>query len=409
MSTQEQSSVSDSLAPQKHPRLDEAVALLRRLIATPSPSREEGATADIWEEWLRERCGDAVERLHNNVFVVAPGFDPSRPTLMLNSHHDTVRPAASYTHDPYSPDIVAEPSQPGIEGDRLYGLGSNDAGAAGVALACTFLDLAGFGTDSSNGTASSNSASSFDADSASKGYSKALPVNLILAITAAEEVMGELGMRAFLPYLAERGLTPDMVLVGEPTGMQPAIAERGLLVLDCVTPGKSGHAARNEGINAIYRAIEDIGRLRSFSPERESEVLGPIKVSVTMIEAGTQHNVVPDKCTFVTDVRTTDAYTNEETVMLLQETVKWTEMTPRSTRVHASVIGYDHPLVKSAVALGRHPFVSPTTSDMALMHGIPSLKMGPGESSRSHSADEFVLLSEINEALHLYPQLIESL
>ena len=370
----------------KHPRFDEAVNLLRRLISTPSPSREETATADIWEEWLRDQGIDYVERLHNNVFAVAPGFNPERPTLMLNSHHDTVRPAASYTRDPYSPDIVTDPTLPGIEGDRLYGLGSNDAGASGVALASTFLDIV-------------------ENPEACAG----LPFNLILAITAAEEVMGEHGMRAFLPHLAERGLTPDMVIVGEPTGMQPAVAERGLLVFDGVTIGKSGHAARNEGINAIYRAIEDIDRLRSFSPEKTSEVLGPIKVSVTMINAGTQHNVVPDKCTFVVDVRTTDAYTNEETVKLLQDTVKWSTITPRSTRVHASVIGNDHPLVKSAVALGRTSFISPTTSDMALMHGIPSLKIGPGESSRSHTADEYILLSELNEALHLYPSLISGL
>ena len=370
----------------KHPRFDEAVNLLRHLISTSSPSREEAATADIWEEWLRNQGIDYVERLHNNVFAVAPGFNPERPTLMLNSHHDTVRPAASYTRDPYSPDIVTDPTQPGIEGDRLYGLGSNDAGASGVALASTFLDIV-------------------ENPEACAG----LPFNLILAITAAEEVMGEHGMRAFLPHLAERRLTPDMVIVGEPTGMQPAVAERGLLVFDGVTIGKSGHAARNEGINAIYRAIEDIDRLRSFSPEKTSEVLGPIKVSVTMINAGTQHNVVPDKCTFVVDVRTTDAYTNEETVKLLQDTVKWSTITPRSTRVHASVIGNDHPLVKSAVALGRTPFISPTTSDMALMHGIPSLKIGPGESSRSHTADEYILLSELNEALHLYPSLISGL
>ncbi len=390
---------------EKHHRFDEAVALLRRLIATPSPSREESATADIWEEWLRSQGVDNVERLHNNVFAVAPGFDPSRPTLMLNSHHDTVRPAASYTRNPYSPDI---------EGDRLYGLGSNDAGASGVALASTFLDLAAY-----PGTSASGSFTSSEGKLTSGSFTKPereltpntgkLPFNLILAITAAEEVMGEQGMRAFLPHLAERGLTPDMVLVGEPTGMQPAIAERGLLVFDGVTAGKSGHAARNEGINAIYRAIEDIDSLRNFSPEKVSDVLGPIKVSVTMINAGTQHNVVPDKCTFVVDVRTTDAYTNEETVELLRDTVKWSEITPRSTRVHASVIGLDHPLVKSAMALGRTPFVSPTTSDMALMHGIPSLKMGPGESSRSHTADEYILLSELNEALHLYPILLTTL
>lgn len=354
-------------------RLENALTLLRRLISTPSPSREESATADIWEAWLRENGADSVERQHNNVFVVAPGFNPSRPTLMLNSHHDTVRPSASYTRDPYSPDI---------EGDRLYGLGSNDAGASGVALASTFLEL----KDNPD-----------------------LPVNLILAITAAEEVMGENGMRAFLPYLAERGLTPDMVLVGEPTGMQPAIAERGLLVFDGVAPGKSGHAARNEGENAIYRAMEDIDLLRRFTTPKVSETLGPIKVSVTVINAGTQHNVVPDSCSYVVDVRTTDAYSNEETVELLRKAVRWSRLTPRSTRVHASVIPSDHPLVESAVALGRTPFVSPTTSDMALMHGIHSLKMGPGESSRSHTADEYVLISEIEEALDIYPRLIMQL
>lgn len=353
--------------------LTRAVELLKRLISTPSLSREEGLTADIWEEWLRENGVGNVERLHNNVFALTSRFDPSKPILMLNSHHDTVKPAPSYTRDPFLPEI--------IDG-RLYGLGSNDAGASGVALASTFLRFK-------------------DRDD--------LPFNLLFAITAAEEVMGELGMRAFLPHLAERGLTPDMVLVGEPTGMQPAIAERGLLVFDAVTTGKSGHAARDEGINAIYRAMEDIDYLLNIEPERESEVLGPIKVSVTMINAGTQHNVVPDRCTYVVDVRTTDAYTNEETVELFRANVVWSELTPRSTRVHASVIPADHPLVRAAVALGREPFVSPTTSDMALMHGIPSLKMGPGLSQRSHSADEFVLLSEIEEALELYPKLLEAL
>lgn len=284
---------------------------------------------------------------------------------MLNSHHDTVRPVSTYSRDPYSPDI---------EGDRLYGLGSNDAGASGVALASTYLEM----------------------ERARRGF------NLILAITAAEEVMGEYGMRAFLPYLAAEGMTPDAVIVGEPTGMQPAVAERGLVVLDGVAHGVAGHAARDEGANALYRAIEDIGQLKSFAPPKVSDVLGPVKVSVTMINAGTQHNVVPDRCTYVVDVRTTDAYSNEETVELLRETVKWSELTPRSTRVRASVIDAAHPLVRTAVMMGREPFVSPTTSDMALMHGIPSLKIGPGESSRSHRADEYVLIPELNEALHLY-------
>lgn len=349
------------------------IELLQRLIATPSFSREEAATADLWYDWLMEQNAGDVKRFHNNVFVITPHFDPAKPILMLNSHHDTVRPSASYTRDPFSPDI---------EGDVLYGLGSNDAGASGVALAETFLALK---------------------DSA---Y---LPVNLLLAITAAEEVMGELGMRALLPYLAENGLTPDMVLVGEPTDMQPAIAERGLLVLDCIAKGKAGHAARNEGVNALYRAIEDIDALRNFRAERTSEILGPIKVSVTMMQCGSQHNVVPDTCSFVTDVRTTDAYTNEETVELLRNIVKWSELTPRSTRVHASVIDGNHPLVRTAVSLGKEPFVSQTTSDMALMHSIPSLKMGPGDSARSHTADEYILLSEIENAIKTYKQLILSL
>lgn len=350
-----------------------ALELLRHLIATPSPSRQEEATADIWQQWLTDNGAGDVRRLHNNVYVLVPVFDPAKPILMLNSHHDTVKPSPAYTRDPYSPDI---------EDDRIYGLGSNDAGASGVALACAFLALKD---------------------------RKDLPVNLLLAITAAEEVMGEHGMRAFLPHLAAEGLTPDMVIVGEPTGMQPAVAERGLLVLDAVTEGKAGHAARNEGINAIYRAMEDIDALRSFTTPKVSEILGPIKVSVTMINAGTQHNVVPAQCTYVVDVRTTDAYTNPETVRLLQQAVKWSRLTPRSTRVQASVIDAAHPLVQAAVSLGKKTFVSPTTSDMALMHGIPSLKIGPGESARSHSADEFVLISELHDALDFYPRLITAL
>lgn len=346
---------------------------LRRLISTPSFSREETATADIWQEWLSEQGVGEVRRLHNNVYALSSDFDPSKPILMLNSHHDTVKPSPSYTRNPFSPDV---------EGDILYGLGSNDAGGCGVALACAFLAL------------------KEDSD---------LPVNLMLAITAAEEVMGEYGMRAFLPHLAEQGLTPHMALVGEPTCMQPAIAERGLLVLDCSAKGKAGHAARNEGINALYRAIEDVGRLRNFSADKVSEILGPIKVNVTMMQCGTQHNVVPDRCTYVADVRTTDAYSNEETVELIRRCVKWSEVTPRSTRVQASVIGMSHPLVRSAVKLGKTPFVSPTTSDMAQMHNIPSLKMGPGDSARSHTADEYIRISEIEDGIQTYIQLIKNI
>ncbi len=348
----------------------EAIALLRRLIATPSISGSEGDTATIIGQWLAER-GASPERLHNNVWALAPGYDPARPTLLLNSHHDTVRPSASYTRDPFDP---------ALENGRLYGLGSNDAGASGVALASAFLAL----------------------------KDEPLPFNLLFAWTAAEENMAPEGMRAFLPEMAARGINIDMALVGEPTGMQPAIAERGLIVLDGIARGKAGHAARNEGVNALYLAIEAINSLRSWVPERQSSVLGPIKVSVTMINAGSQHNVVPDECKFVVDVRTTDAYTNEETARLLRD-VAGCELSPRSTRIQASVIPADHPLVKSATALGLTPFISPTTSDMALMHGIPSLKMGPGDSARSHSADEYIVLDELRNAIPLYINLLRNL
>lgn len=358
---------------ENHPRLDSAVELLRCLVATPSFSREETATADIWQEWLSAHGVENLQRQHNNIFALTPNFTPGKPILMLNSHHDTVRPAPSYTRNPFGAEV---------EDGKIYGLGSNDAGASCVSLACTFLTLM---------------------------HRKDLPVNLLLAITSEEEVMGEHGMRAFLPLLKEKGIYPDMAIVGEPTGMQPAVAERGLLVIDAVAAGKSGHAARNEGVNALYRAIDDINALRNFAPERVSEILGPIKVSVTMISAGTQHNVVPDKCSYTIDVRTTDAYTNLETVELLRQSVAYSTLTPRSSRVQASVIPLDHLLTRSAVGLGLTPFVSPTTSDRGVMHGLATLKIGPGESSRSHTADEFVMLSEINDALHIYPQIIQNI
>lgn len=349
------------------------IELLKRLIATPSRSREEAGTAEVLFGWLEER-GAAPKRVYNNVYAVAPGYDPARRTLLLNSHHDTVKPAVSYTRDPYEPALTAD--------GRLYGLGSNDAGGSVVALAETFIAL----------------------------KDKPLPFNLILALTAEEEVGGERGMRAFLPHIASEGYRIDAAIVGEPTGMQPAVAERGLLVLDAVTKGVTGHAARGEGINAIYRAMADIDRLRTWQPERVSAVLGPIGVNVTQIEAGWAHNAIPDTCKWVVDVRTTDACTNEQTVTLLQEAVsEHTVLTPRSTRVRASVIDVSHPLVKAAIALGGKPFVSPTTSDMSLMYDFPSLKIGPGQSSRSHSADEYILVSEIEEAVEMYTRLIKSI
>ena len=347
------------------PRTQEAIELLQALIRTPSVSRDEARTADLVESLLAGK-GVVSERLHNNVWARAEGYDPARPTLLLNSHHDTVRPAASYTRDPFAPTI---------EEGRLYGLGSNDAGASVVALTETFLTF----------------------------RRRELPFNLILAISAEEECMGEHGMRALIPALGK----VDMALVGEPTGMQAAVGERGLVVLDATARGRSGHAARGEGINALYIALDDIARLRAFRFEHESALLGPIGIAVTQIEAGTQHNVVPDTCRFVVDVRTTDAYSNEEVVEILRAALQ-SEIAPRSTRIRAAAVADAHPLVCAARAIGRRTFVSPTTSDRTLMP-FPSLKMGPGESARSHSADEYVLLAEIDEAIGLYEQYIEQL
>ena len=343
----------------------EAVELLQALIATPSTSRDEARTGDLLFAFLSEH-GAAPERLYNNVWARAEGFDPTRPTLLLNSHHDTVRPAASYTRDPYAPTL---------EQGRLYGLGSNDAGASVVTLAETFLTF----------------------------RTRELPFNLVVGLSAEEECMGEHGMRALLPALGRI----DMALVGEPTGMQAATGERGLVVLDCTAHGRSGHAARGEGVNALYIALDDIARLRTFRFDRESPLLGPIGIAVTQIEAGTQHNVVPDTCRFVVDVRTTDAYSNEEVVEQLRSALR-SDVVPRSTRIRAAAVGDEHPLVRAARAVGRQTFVSPTTSDRTLMP-FPSLKMGPGESARSHSADEFVLINEIDEALAIYEQYIEQL
>ena len=346
---------------------EESIDLLDRLIATPSTSRDEAATADIIEEFLRSRVKGNVQRIYNNVYVRTPMWDDSRPTLLMNSHHDTVRPSASYTRDPY---------EATHEEGRIYGLGSNDAGASAVSLIAAYRYM----------------------------EMQELPYNMLLAISAEEEVMGEHGMRALLPELGHI----DMALVGEPTGMHAAVGERGLVVMDCTAHGVRGHAARNEGINAIDKAIADIERIRNFRFERCSELLGDIKMTVTQISAGTQHNVIPDECKFVIDIRTTDAYTNEETVKIVQQLLE-ADAKERSTRVHASAIYPEHPLVKAASAIGRTTFVSPTTSDMALMHGIPSLKMGVGESCRSHGADEYVLESEIVEGIKVYIDFLSAL
>lgn len=352
--------------------IEDSLLLLRDMIAVPSFSREETAVADLVEKRLAS-FGIQTKRFRNNIVALPTDFNPGLPVVMLNSHIDTVKPSPAYTFDPFG----------GFrENGVIRGLGSNDAGASVVSLIAAFREM----RDSTSG------------------------YNLILALSAEEEVGGENGMRYLLPALKDIGIYPAMAIVGEPTGMRPAIAERGLIVLDCLTRGVAGHAARNEGVNALYRAIEDIERVRTFKFPKVSEVLGDIKVSVTQINAGRQHNVVPDECRWVVDVRTTDAYSNEETADMLRAAVSnHTEANPRSTRVRASVIDSAHPLVKAAESLGLLSFVSPTTSDMSLMHDFPSLKIGPGESSRSHTADEFILESEITDAVEKYVKILKLL
>ena len=340
--------------------------LLKLLISTPSPSRNEGDTAALLVSHLQKRGISNVERLHNNVWARSLHFDDSKPTLLLNSHHDTVKPSPAWTFDPFSPTI---------EGDRLYGLGSNDAGAS---LVCLIEAFAHF-------------------------YDKQLPFNLILALSAEEEVGGVNGLRALLPSLG----SVDMAIVGEPTSLEAALGERGLVVLDCVAKGESGHAARNEGVNALYIALDDIQTIRTFQPEKISPLLGAIKFTATMMECGTQHNVVPAECRWVMDIRTTDAYTNEQTVEIVQSVVR-SKVTPRSTRIRASAIDNSHALVLAAKELGVRTYVSPTTSDMSSMD-FPSIKIGPGDSARSHTANEYICLSELRAGAEFYKKYITQL
>jgi acetylornithine deacetylase len=346
----------------------DALDLLKALVAVPSVSRDEAAAADLLADYMARRSGQRVFRRGNNCWLIAPGFDFGRPTLLLNAHIDTVRPTAGWTRDPFTP----------TEGDdgRLYGLGTNDDGASLVSLLHVYLLLGDLPQ----------------------------PYNLIFLASAEEEVSGRNGIESVLPELPRI----DLALVGEPTGMQPAVAEKGLVVLDGEALGKAGHAARNEGVNAIYAALPAVETLRNFRFERESETLGPVKISVTQIQAGTAHNVVPDRCTFVVDVRTTDAYPNEEVVRRLQEAVAPVTLTPRSTRLQPSGIDRRHPLVRRLECLGRTPFGSPTLSDQALL-SCPSLKLGPGDSARSHTADEYIHPEEIREAIALYVSLLNGL
>jgi acetylornithine deacetylase len=337
----------------------QAVDLLQQLIAIPSFSREEGLTADLIEHFLQER-GIETHRKLNNIWAWNQHFDASKPTILLNSHHDTVKPNSGYTRDPYDAKI---------EDGKLYGLGSNDAGGCLVSLIAVFLYF-------------------YDKEN--------LKYNFCLATTAEEEISGVNGLELIIPELGPL----DFGIVGEPTLMQLAIAEKGLMVLDCVAHGKAGHAAREEGENAIYKALPDIEWFRTFRFPEESEVFGPVKMSVTIINAGSQHNVVPASCTFTVDVRVTDAYRNEEVLEIIRQHVSC-DVTPRSIRLKPSKIDKNHPIVQAGIALGRTTYGSPTTSDQSLLD-IPSLKVGPGDSARSHTADEFVYADEIREGIELY-------
>lgn len=347
----------------------EAVTLLKQLIATPSISRNELYAADIIEQFLTDKGCD-THRLGNNVWAVAEGFDNSRPTILLDAHIDTVKPVNGWNHDPFMPEETAD--------GTIYGLGSNDDGGSLVALMQVFLMMRN-----------------------SQDNKYARNFNLIFSASAEEEVSGKEGIEKVLPELPRI----DFCIVGEPTGMQLAVAEKGLMVVDAVAHGKAGHAARNEGVNAIYIATDDIQWIRSHTFERQTDLLGPVKTTVTIINAGTQHNVIPDECKFTIDVRSNECYTNQELLDSLRKNLQ-SELKERSTRLNSSRVPLDHPFVLRAKQLGLTTFGSPTLSNQALMP-FPSVKIGPGDSARSHTANEFIRISEIDDAIDLYMRLLD--
>lgn len=343
----------------------EAVSLLQSLIRIPSLSREEEAAADFLQQYIEEK-GMETYREGNNVWCISPMFTLEKPTILLNSHIDTVKPVSNWTKDPFA---AAE------EDGKIYGLGSNDAGASLVSLLYTFLELC----------------------RTNQSY------NLIYLASCEEEVSGKGGVERVLPLLPPIAFA----VVGEPTGMQPAIAEKGLMVLDVTATGRSGHAARDEGENAIYKALKDIEWFRDYRFEKISPLLGPVKMSVTMVNAGTQHNVVPDCCSFVVDVRSNELYSNQEIFATVKEHIS-SQVEARSFRLNSSRIADDHPFIRRARKLGKVPFGSPTLSDQALMP-FPTVKMGPGDSARSHTADEYILPEEIEEAITGYLEILSEL
>jgi len=345
---------------------NDAIDLLKKLISIPSFSREEDGTASALEDFFRQRKIES-ERIGNNVWVRNKFFDAFKPTILLNSHHDTVKPNPGYTGDPF---------YPVVQDGKLYGLGSNDAGGPLVSLIAAFLHF----HEQPN-----------------------LKYNLVLAASAEEEISGTNGIESIWPVLPKI----DFSIVGEPTLNDMAIAEKGLLVLDCISSGKAGHAAREEGVNAIYKALKDIEWFRDYEFPKVSAVLGKVKMSVTVIHAGQAHNQVPPECKFTVDVRVTDVYTLEEVLEVIRQNVT-AGVTPRSLRLRSSGISSDHPLFLAGTKMGLRLYGSPTTSDQALIP-VPSVKMGPGDSARSHSADEFIYVEEIKGGIDTYIRLIENL
>jgi len=343
---------------------DKAIELLKQLIATPSFSKEENETAEILCDFFGA-LNVEYARIGNNVYAKNSNYDASLPSVLLNSHHDTVKPNAKYTRDPF---------EPVVEDGKLFGLGSNDAGGCLVSLIATFLYY-------------------YD--------KKGLKHNVVFAASAEEEISGVNGIELVLPYLGKI----DFGIVGEPTKMEMAVAERGLMVIDCIAQGRAGHAARNEGENALYIALNDIDWIRNCKFEKVSPLLGESKMTVTVIGTDNQqHNVVPPQCKFVIDVRVNELYTFQEMLSLLKANIK-SQFKPRTTRMKPTSISLEHPLVKAGIALGRGYYGSPTTSDKALMP-FPALKMGPGDSARSHTADEFIYIDEIKQGIDMYIQLL---
>lgn len=346
--------------------MDKYINLLKSLISVSSLSRNEQDAARIMRDFF---AGSKVkyDSKENNTWVRNQFWKDGLPVVLLNSHIDTVKPASGYTRNPFSPDV---------ENGILFGLGSNDAGGPLVTLLATFMHF---------------------------NPIENLPFNLIYAATAEEEISGSNGLESILGELGEI----DLAIVGEPTRMQMAIAEKGLLVLDCTAHGKSGHAAREEGENAIYKAIADIEKIRDCKFDKVSEILGSVKTTVTIINSGSQHNVVPDQCSFVVDVRTNEFYSNQQAFEIIDQLVE-SDVVPRSFRLNSSGIPVDHPIVQRGISIGLNYYGSPTTSDQAVIP-YPSIKIGPGDSARSHTADEFILISELEEGFRIYVDLLTGL